>query len=202
MFRWIMKIMGQGMVALIPICLTIGLIVAIGIWFANLLSNPLKSLFPGAGEAYLTSMGILSALALIFLVGLLMKLWVVRKLFDWVERPIKQLPLVKTVYSAIQDVMKFLSAGKTGKKGDMVVMVTHEKTGWRQLGIVTRQEFGDLPPEIQGDNPDLVAVYMPFSYQMGGFTYFIPRSQCQPVPGLKAEDAMRYSVMAWLGSAK
>lgn len=201
MLRWIMKTMGQGLVAMIPLGATLAIILLMGMWLESLFANPLKGLFPGSSEVYRMGMGIATFLVLMFLCGLLVKWWLVRRLLDWVEGRVMQLPLVKTVFGAIKDVMGFLGGGKDGKKtGDMVVMVT-TREGWRQLGIVTRQDLLDLPHEVHGGNPNLIAVYLPFSYQLGGFTYFIERDRCEPVPGMSAEDGMRYAMMAWLGSS-
>jgi uncharacterized membrane protein len=186
--------------ALIPITLTVGLVLFLGVWVERLLANPLKGLFPGSSEVYQMGMGIAFFLAVAFFVGLLMNLLLVRRLFHWMEERIRQLPLVKTVYGAIQDVMQFLAGGKGEMRGNLVVMVTGPE-GWRQLGIVTRQDFTGLPPQVADGNRDIVAVFLPFSYQLGGFTYFIERSRCEPVPGMTVEDAMRYSMMAWIGSA-
>ena len=198
MLRWIAKTMFQGLAALIPVGVTLVIILWLGIWIESLFANPLQDLFPGSSEIYRMGMGIASFLLLLFCFGLLMKLWLVRKMVEMVEGWLAQLPVVKTVFGAIKDIMKFLGAGNGGM-GDMVVMVTMEN-GWRQLGIVTRQDFTHLPPALQNGNPDVVAVYLPFSYQLGGFTYFIDRSRCAPVPGMSVENAMRYSMMAWLGS--
>ena len=184
--------------ALIPLSLTFGLVIGLGFWVERLLANPLKGLFPGSTEIYRMGMGIAFFLVLVFCMGLLMKLWLVQRLFAWIEAQVASLPLVKTVYGAIKDVMNFLGGGN-GQKGDMVVVLTLEN-GWRQLGIVTRQDFDELPPQLLAV-PTQVAVYVPFSYQLGGFTYFVDRSQCEPVPGMAVEDAMRYAMMAWLGSS-
>lgn len=201
MVRWILKTMGQGLVAMIPIGATLGIILLLGMWLERMFANPLKGLFPGSSEVYRMGMGIASFLILMFLCGLLVKLWLVRRILDWIEGRLMQLPLVKTLYGALKDVMNFVGGGKNGKKtGDMVVMVT-TKEGWRQIGIVTRQDFDELPPELLGDKIDLIAVFVPFSYQLGGFTYFIERERCEPVPGMSVEDAMRYAMMAWLGSS-
>lgn len=197
--RWIMKIMGQGLVVFIPLALTIGLVLVLGVWVENLLGNSLKGILPEGSDFYRMGMGTLSFLVLVFVIGLLMNMWVFRKLFKYVEGWIMRLPLVKTVYGAVNDVMKFIGGGKGEKKFDMVVMVEQEN-GWRQLGIVTRQDFEGLPKELTAGQEDSVVVYIPFGYQLGGFSYFIERRRCTPVPGMSAEDAMRYSVMAWLGA--
>ena len=200
MIKWFFKVLGQGLMVLIPVGLTVGIVLGLGIWLERLLANPLKDLFPGSSEIYQMGMGIATFLLLVFVVGLLMNLWVVRKLFSWIEASLKQLPVVKTLFGAIQDVMQFVGGGKGGMGGDMVVMVT-QPNGWRQIGIVTRQDFTGLPEKLTGDGDNIIAVYLPFSYQLGGFTYFIDKSQCEPVPGMSVEDAMRYAMMAFLGSS-
>lgn len=201
MLRWVAKVIGQGLAALIPMVLTIGLVYWIGAWAVELLAKPLKEIFPESKPSHLIVMGIAGFLATLFLFGLLMRLWLVRKLFAMIESWFTRLPLVKTIFGAIKDVTKFLSGGEGGSKGDMVVLVDIGN-GIRQVGIVTRQDFASIPSGLFADEPGIIAVYIPFSYQMGGFTYFLDRSNCTPVPGMSVEDAMRFSIMAWLGSAK
>lgn len=199
MLKWIAKIFGQGFMAFIPLSVTVALIVWLGTKTEHLIANPIVDLFPKSGEVYRAGMGIAACITMIFLLGLLMNLWLVRSLFGWIERKIERVPLVKTLYGGIKDVMKFFGGNKDGQAGNQCVMVTLEN-GWRQIGIITRTEFDDLPPEITGGRTNLVAVYVPFSYQLGGFTYFMDKAQCEPVPGMTMEDAMRYAAMAWMGA--
>jgi uncharacterized membrane protein len=44
-------------------------------------------------------------------------------------------------------------------------------------------------------------VYLPMSYQIGGYTLFIPREQAQPVD-MSREDAMKFILTAGLKSAR
>lgn len=197
MLKWFLKICGQGLVVLIPIGLTLWIVLGLGYWLERMLANPFKEVFPAGSRIYGVGMGLAAFVLLIFTVGLLMNLWVVRKLFGWIEKSLRQLPVVKTVFGAIQDVMRFIAGGKGGVGGDMVVLVDLPG-GMQQLGIVTRQHFEDLPIPAGGEGR--IAVYMPFSYQLGGFTYFLDKAKCTPVQGMSVEDAMRYAMMAFLGS--
>ncbi len=70
----------------------------------------------------------------------------------------------------------------------MVKLPGHE---FEALGFVTREVFDDLPLDPQADDP--VAVYLPMSYQIGGYTLYLPRSALTPVD-LPFEDAMRLAV--------
>ena len=47
---------------------------------------------------------------------------------------------------------------------------------------------------------DKVAVYLPMSYQLGGFTVIVPRSRIREVP-MKAEEALRFCVTAGVSRA-
>jgi uncharacterized membrane protein len=46
-----------------------------------------------------------------------------------------------------------------------------------------------------------VAVYLPMSYQIGGYTTMIPRSAIQPVD-MSIEEAMRFAVTAGMSAAQ
>ena len=79
------------------------------------------------------------------------------------------------------------------------VMVAVGNTGLRFIGFITREDFGDLPTGMGGD--DTVAVYLPMSYQMGGFTTMVPRSAVQPID-MSIEQAMRFAVTAGMTATK
>jgi uncharacterized membrane protein len=79
------------------------------------------------------------------------------------------------------------------------VMVTVGNTSLRLIGFITREDFGDLPAGIGGDGN--VAVYLPMSYQIGGFTTMVPRSAVQPID-MSIEQAMRFAVTAGMSEVK
>jgi uncharacterized membrane protein len=45
--------------------------------------------------------------------------------------------------------------------------------------------------------PGMILVYMPMSYQVGGYTALIPRASVQPVD-MSFEEAMRFTLTAGL----
>jgi uncharacterized membrane protein len=93
--------------------------------------------------------------------------------------------------------MDFFSSTQQRKDMQQVVMVTIE--GMHLLGFVTQQSVANLPDSIESD--DLVAVYLPMSYQIGGYTVYIPRSKLTPVD-MKMEDAIRQVLTAGLSKTK
>jgi uncharacterized membrane protein len=69
----------------------------------------------------------------------------------------------------------------------------------RALGFVSRADFSDLPEGIGREGE--IAVYLPMSYQIGGYTLFMPRAQAVAVD-MSREDAMKFILTAGLKSAR
>ena len=76
-----------------------------------------------------------------------------------------------------------------------VVLVQLPGQSFQLVGFVTREQFDDLPLTPKAD--DAVAVYMPMSYQIGGYTLFLPRDCLTPLD-MPFEQAMRMVVTGWV----
>ncbi len=175
----------RGFMAVLPIAITAALL----IWFFDLIENNLGFLIKKIiGQAYyFPGLGIIVGLILVFIIGMVMNAWIVRKLYDIGEGWLQKIPLIKSLYGSVRDLMGFFGQKTEGR----VVMVS--VMGVRVLGLVTREVFDGLPLGIGADNE--IAVYLPMSYQIGGFTVMIPRSQVQPI-NMSVEGAMRFAVTA------
>ena len=125
-----------------------------------------------------------------------MRAYIVRRLFEFSEKLLLKVPLIKTIYGALRDFFS-LFAGQDDEVALQVVTVQVPGSDMRLMGFVTRDHFSDLPDGIavEGD----VAVYLPMSYQIGGYTVFMPRSQITPI-AMSREQAMRFVVTAGLRS--
>ena len=147
-------------------------------------------------EYYRTGMGLLVAVAAVFGVGLLMHGILFRRLFGWAERLLLEIPLVRSIYAALRDLLGLFAEHKDPSL--QVVVAALPGTDWRLLGFVTRSELADLPEGVarEGD----IALYLPFSYQIGGYTAFVPRACVQPV-AMSREEAMKFILTAGLKSA-
>jgi uncharacterized membrane protein len=132
-------------------------------------------------------MGLVAGLVLIALIGVLSHVLIFQKLFNLGETIVNRLPLVKTIYTAIKDFIAYLSPDKESAMSK-VVMVQLPGQSFQLIGFVTREQFDDLPFTPTAADP--VAVYMPMSYQIGGYTLFLPRSALTPLD-IPFEQAMR-----------
>ena len=185
------RIFVTGLLTLIPAVATLYLLAWLIGAIDRVFGRPLRWLMPD--EDYLAGMGIVAAVALVFGVGLLMHGVLFRKIFRRVERAMLSVPLVRSIYGAMKDLL-----GLFGQHKDpalQVVSLTMPGTGWRVLGFVTRSDFADLPPGV--GTPAEVAVYLPMSYQVGGYTVIVPREAIKPVE-MSREDAMKFILTAGL----
>jgi uncharacterized membrane protein len=187
------KILLRGFLGIAPIALTIALIIWLYEKINALFAGPIQYIV--GPRYYFDGLGIILAILFLFLMGLILNNWMIQHLYNWFERLLKKIPLLKTIYTSISDLMSFFSAGQKKQKG-RVVMV--QLGGIKMLGLVTREVFDDLPEGI-GSEAD-VAVFFPSSYQIGGFTAVVPKSMLQPVD-LSIERGLRFSVTAGNPSA-
>ncbi len=190
------RIFLTGTLTVLPVLATLYLVVWLVTTAERFVGKQLMWLIPD--EYYRTGMGLLLAIVLIFAVGLLMHALLFRQAFGWAERLLLEIPLLRSVYGALRDLFGLFASQKRGE-AMQVVSVTLPGTGMRALGFVTRAEFSDLPRGIgaQGE----IAVYLPMSYQIGGYTLFMRRDQAVAVD-MSREDAMKFILTAGLRSGK
>ena len=137
---------------------------------------------------YWPGMGIAAAIVLIFVVGLLMQAWGVRSLVAWIERIVLRIPFIKTVYGAVRDLIGFITQSKDSGLRQVVAVTIGDKN-IKLIGFVTREDLAGLPKEIGGQKK--IAVYLPMSYQLGGYTIIVPRSAVKPLD-MSLEEATRF----------
>lgn len=187
-----------GLFVLLPIMVTLAVVMwLIGV-AETVLGGFIKVLLPS--NAYLPGMGLIVSLVLILVVGLLMQAIFFRELITWLEDQLERIPLIKTVYSAVKDLTGFFSrAGGGAKRFGQVVQVQIPGVPIRLLGFVTLEDLaGAGLPTPPGE--DTVAVYLPMSYQIGGYTVLLPRSYLTPLD-MGMEEAMRFLITAGLSRA-
>jgi uncharacterized membrane protein len=182
----IMREFLAGLATILPVVITAYLIYWLATSAEKSLGSLIRLVLPEGW--YWPGMGIAAGVVLIFIIGLLMQAWGVRSLVAWVERIVLRIPLIKTVYGAVRDLIGFITQGKdSGLR--QVVAVTIGDNNMQLIGFVTREDLAGLPEEIGGQ--DKIAVYLPMSYQLGGYTVIVPRSAVQPLD-MSLEEATRF----------
>lgn len=197
LFQWrrLARTFLTGLFVLLPIMVTLAIVMwLIGI-AETVLGAFIRVLLPS--NAYLPGMGLIVSLVLIFLVGVAMQAIFFRELVTWMEEQLERIPLIKTVYSAVKDLTGFFSrAGSGSRRFGQVVQVQLPGMPIRMLGFVTLEDLESVG--LAGaDGDEAVAVYLPMSYQIGGYTVLLPRRYLVAVD-MGMEEAMRFLITAGL----
>jgi uncharacterized membrane protein len=191
--RSVGRIFLTGLLTVLPLVLTLYFTVWLLTVLETFFGKQVKLILPE--DWYHPGMGLAVAIALIFAVGVLMHGWLFRRLFRRIEFLLLRVPLVRSVYSALRELLGLF--GEKDGAALQVVLVTLPESGAKLLGFVTREECGDALKGV--DCKGQVAVYLPMSYQVGGYTVFVPKKSLEPVD-MSREDAMRFILTAGLKS--
>jgi uncharacterized membrane protein len=184
MFRKLSSAMLRGLVVVLPIGLTVSLLWWLGSSAESLLRQPILLLLPE--RYYVPGMGIVAGLVLLLAAGTMVNALIVREVIASWEAFLDRIPVVKTIYGAFRDFARLLPA--SGKRSDLKRVVLATLGDARLVGFVTRDDASELGIVRRSD--DLVAVYFPMSYQIGGYTALLPRERIVPLD-MSVETAMR-----------
>lgn len=191
--RKIWNTMLKGLVALLPIGLTVYLVYWLAMAAETLFSRVLKLVIPDS--AYRPGLGLAAGLIVLYLAGLAVNAYVVRRALRVSDELFARIPVVKTFYVAIRDFMTFFPS--SGKASDLKRVVLVPFGPGKAIGFVTSESSTALGV-AEGD--DLVAVYLPMSYMIGGYTVFLPRELIEPT-SLSVEAGMRLALMGGVQGA-
>jgi uncharacterized membrane protein len=188
------KLFLKGLAIVVPIGFTLSILW----WLANKAEHWLGGLMQAILPAgtYIPGMGVVAGVATIILLGLLSHILIFRRLIGLGEQLVKRVPLVKTVYSALKDIVSYFGAD-TRNRFSKVVMVQLPGQPFKLVGFVTRESMQQL--NLPVDKENTIAVYLPMSYQIGGYTAYIRKDAVEAVD-MKFEEAMRLTLTAGVSS--
>lgn len=179
-----LKLVLQGLITILPLGLTIYFFIWLLMTMEKLARPALLWVLPG--QLYFPGMGILAGIGVLFGVGLLVHAYAVRHLINLGENILERIPLVKSVLAAIQDMMRFFTLkDKSEMKSVVSVDIGNDM---HLIGFVTGEESGKR--FFSDGSTDKVGVYLPMSYQIGGYTLYVERDRITPL-NMGVEEAMR-----------
>ena len=193
--RKIWNTMLKGLVAVLPIGLTVYVVYWLAVTAERVFSGTIRRLIPEG--AYWPGFGLLAGLVVLYLVGLAVNAYVVRRALRLSDRLFARIPVVKTIYVAIRDFMRFFPSSGQGSDLKRVVLVPFGPG--KAIGFVTAESGAALG--VDAAVSDTVAVYLPMSYMIGGYTVFLPRDALEPT-SLSVEAGMRIALMGGVQGAQ
>ncbi|MAD16803.1 MAG: DUF502 domain-containing protein [Alteromonadaceae bacterium] len=181
MLKKIMLLVVQGLLAVVPITLTVYALY----WLVTTVELALTPIIPA--QWYFPGMGLVTGIVLLFFAGLLVNAYVVKVLLHWGERVFERIPLVKTFYGAIQDAVNLINVGKQQKMQSVVSVQISDSIDL--IGFVTNAEGG----KTLFNDAQKIGVYIPLSYQIGGYTLYIDKAKVTSLD-IDVETAMRIAL--------
>nr|WP_136250462.1 DUF502 domain-containing protein [Ningiella ruwaisensis] len=181
MLNRILMLIFKGLLTVLPIGLTLYLLHWLTISVESLVAPYFSHAF------YFPGLGILSTLIFLAAVGIAVNAYVVKSLLGYGNRFFERLPLIKTLYGAIRDAVALFQVSKNeGEKRPVSVEIAPDM---HVIGFITNEKIA----QRVFPNQDKIPVYMPLSYQIGGYTVYVPKSKVSELD-IDVETAMRLAI--------
>jgi len=191
----------KGAATLLPLFVTVYVLY----WTVVSLERLLRQIVPD--QAYFPGAGLLLAVAIIAVFGALMHFFLFERLVNLGSSLLNRIPIVKSLYSALQDFLAYLGHRSTDDLSRVVLVTLADD--FKLIGFVTNPRFeldGQRTHNRTGeraagaaDDETRVSVYLPMSYQIGGFMVLLPSHRLEPLD-ISVEDAMRLVLTAGVRS--
>ncbi|MCS7265937.1 MAG: DUF502 domain-containing protein [Armatimonadetes bacterium] len=195
-FRLLRRYFLTGVAFVAPVALTIFIFGYLFQLLHNWIGRPISRLLPERlvaqdGSAWVASViGLLLLLGGILVVGAMVSTMLGRRLVDFSERVLLQLPLVRTVYAPAKQIVEFF-VNPTAVQFGAVVLVRYPHPNSYAIGFVTGKNVDPLESAI---NKRLVNVFVPFTpTPVTGIMLVLPEDEIIPVD-LTVEEALKMVV--------
>jgi uncharacterized membrane protein len=182
----------RGLLVLLPLVLTIW---PLYYFFSSMDLIVKRFVWPVLPDIWqVPGAGVILGLVTIFLLGVLMSAPLMQRLHEMIEAPLENIPMVRALYGAVKELTRYLTPSDE-QKADRVVVVRFPGFPADVVGFLIRDDLSDLPEGLREAGRS--AVYIPMSYQIGGFTVFLPNEWLTPVE-MSVDDAMKHVLTGWM----
>ena len=178
-----------GVVVLIPIGITLYLTVFI----INVSSKLIpKEINPNHYLPYnIPGLEILIAVLLITIIGWLSLSFIGKRLFNLFESVLNKIPIIRTIYSAVEQLIETFTKSKSDKKN--VVLIEYPRKGVYAVGFATKENTGEIKNKA---GKELINVFVPTTPNpTSGFLLMFPKDEVIYLD-LSFEEASKFIVSA------
>lgn len=182
-WRALLRYFGQGLLYIVPITITVYVVYLLFMWVEEI-TIPYELKYLGI---QIPGLGLIIILVFITIVGVLGSSFIFKPIIHYFELLINRAPLIKDLYSAVQDLMSAFVGGK--KKFTEPVLVKMDNSGMQRIGFITQKEG----VEEMGISKDQVVVYLPYSYGIMGTVIIVPKENIIPID-LPSTEVMKFIV--------
>jgi uncharacterized membrane protein len=172
----------QGLLLVAPT----GLTVFIVYWVFNVIDGPVRNLIYAIFNVQIPGAGLVITFFFIALVGWIGQSFLFQPLGKFVEMVFEKVPILKMIYSSIND---FLNAfvGEKKKFTRPVIVKVNLISELEKIGFITTEDLADLGVEGK------VAVLFPHSYNWSGELFIVPKEHVRAL-NIPPSEAMKFAV--------
>ena len=197
-----------GILVTVPFVLTIVIIFIIGRWIIDFVNSKaqfitggfLSQLHPVVYQSITFVVGVLITLLIVLIAGAVARNFLGRKLVAFGEQIITKIPLARTIYIALKQVIETLFMGRGMKNLKRVALFEYPRKGIYSIGFIT----GTLEPGMQHNQTDrtLVSIFVPTTPNpTSGYYIMVPQEDVREL-SISVEDAFRIIMSAGLAASQ
>jgi len=176
----------QGVLYIAPLGITAYIIYTVFMFMDSISQKLITKFF----DIEIPGLGVLSLLIFLIFVGFIGRTIIAQPLKTIFRKVIERIPLLKFVYTALNDLFSAF-VGKEKKFSQPVLVKVNMVSNLEKLGFITEENLEVL------DELDKVAVYFPHSYNFSGELFIVPREHIKPV-NVNSSQVMKFIVSAGL----
>lgn len=185
----------SGMLLIMPPILAVGILFWIVMFLEDYTRPIILWLIPPSW--YWPGAGALAALALMLVVGILARNTLLKRLLELLQQGLEALPVLGPLYRALRDLSAMLADNDSPQTASRPVMVHFPDLQVSMLGL-------ELPQSVDTRLPasdDQVLIYLPMTYQIGGFMVRVPREWLEPL-SMSSMEALQYIIGGGIGAGR
>ena len=187
-----------GLVVIMPVFLTGWLIWTLAGWIDNwvLPFVPEKLQLDNFLEQDIRGYGVLIFLMFTVIIGWLAKGIMGRSLISWAEGIVEQLPVVRSVYRALKQILETVFS-QSDSSFEQACLVEYPRKGIWCIAFISTTAKGEIDASIPRDD-ELVSIFLPTTPNpTSGFLLFVPRSDLIELD-MNLEDSAKLIISAGL----
>ena len=180
MLQWLRRRFVTGLIVIVPLVISVAALV----WIFSIIDGFAGPLFSERLGVRIPGLGILVTALLVLLAGIVATNVVGRRVLQTAEHWLLHVPLFKTVYAPVRQLVAAFSPDN--EYGFKRVVLVEDPTGTFVLGFLTREFTLERGGRVQ----TLVAVYVPTNHLYLGDVLVYPPERVT-YPDLSVEDGIR-----------
>ena len=130
--------------------------------------------------------GILAVIIIVTLLGYIVQSFIFKPIHRLIDKLFQKTPIVKVLYTSVRDLLSAF-VGQDKKFDKPVLVLMNKSESIYKIGFLTSSDLSKLGVI------NMVAVYLPHSYNFSGEIFIVPIENIKPL-NIPSSDAMKYIV--------